>query len=169
MPIQEGRVSDTRTALLASIVDSSDDAIVSKTPDGAITSWNRAAELIYGYSAEEVLGKPISIVTHPDRPHEMDEILRRIRMGERVEHYETLRVRKDGTTISISLSVSPIYDAQHHMIGASSIARDITERKRADEQLSVSLLMLSFFLIYCLIGEACSFLLRLIDMLHVTF
>jgi PAS domain S-box-containing protein len=124
-----------RVALLASIVDSSDDAIVAKTPNGIITSWNRGAEQVYGYSAEEVIGKPISVVTSPDRPNEMDEILARIRRGERVDHYETKRLRKDRKAIAISLTVSPIYDASHKLIGVSSIARDITERRQADEQL----------------------------------
>jgi PAS domain S-box-containing protein len=126
---------DARTALLASIVDSSDDAIIAKTTDGTITSWNRGAELIYGYTAAEIIGKPITMVLNPDRPNEMHDILARIRNGERVEHYETMRSRKDGKPISISLTVSPIYDSDHKLIGVSSIARDITERKRADESL----------------------------------
>ncbi len=117
-----------RVALLASIVDSSDDAIVAKTPNGIITSWNRGAEQVYGYSAEEVIGKPISVVISPDRPNEMDEILARIRRGERVDHYETKRLRKGRKAIAISLTVSPIYDASSKLIGVSSIARDITER-----------------------------------------
>src|SRR5258707_9992472 len=127
--------AEARTALLAFIVDSSDDAITAKTPDGIFTSWNRGAELIYGYTGGEILGKPMSILIHPDRPDEMDVILARIRQGERVEHYETMRVRKDGQTISVSLTVSPIYDSNNILIGVSSIARDITERKRADESL----------------------------------
>jgi PAS domain S-box-containing protein len=108
---------------------------VAKTPNGIITSWNRGAEQVYGYSAEEVIGKPISVVTSPDRPNEMDEILARIRRGERVEHYETKRLRKDRKPIAISLTVSPISDAAGKLIGISSIARDITERRQADEQL----------------------------------
>jgi PAS domain S-box-containing protein len=123
-----------QTSLLASIVNSSDDAIIAKTLDGTITSWNRAAEQIYGYSEKEILGKPISLLLHSDRPDEMSVILEKIRIGERVEHYETVRVRKDGKTISVSLTVSPIYNDDDEMIGVSSIARDITERKRADEQ-----------------------------------
>ncbi len=121
--------------LLASIVNSSDDAIDSKTLDGIITSWNPAAEQMYGYSADEIIGKNISMLSHPDRPEEMDEILDKIRNGGRVEHYETVRVRKDGKTISISLTVSPILDETGKIVGVSSISRDITERKRADEQL----------------------------------
>ncbi len=126
---------DPRTALLASIVDSSDDAIIAKTPNGIISSWNRGAELIYGYTASEIIGKPISVLISPDRPDEMEGILARIRQGERVEHYDTMRVRKDGKSISISLTVSPILDSAGKLIGVSSIARDITERKRADEKL----------------------------------
>src|SRR5690242_10862479 len=122
--------ANERIALLASVVDSSDDAIVTKTPDGIITSWNRGAEQVYGYSAEEVIGKPISVVISPDRPNEMDEILARIRLRERVEHYETKRLRKDRKPIAISLTVSPIYDGTGKLIGASSIARDITERRQ---------------------------------------
>ncbi len=129
------RLVDEKKALLASIVDYSDDAIVAKTPTGVITSWNRGAELIYGYSADEIIGQPMSRLIHPERPDEMDVILDRIRQGERVEHYETMRVRKDGRTISVSMSVSPIYDSNNVLIGVSSIARDITERKRADENL----------------------------------
>jgi PAS domain S-box-containing protein len=116
-------------------VNSSDDAIDSKTLDGIITSWNPAAEHMYGYSADEILGRNISILSHSDRPEEMDEILAKIRNGGRVEHYETVRVRKDGKTISISLTVSPILDEGGKIVGVSSISRDITERKRADEQL----------------------------------
>src|SRR6266542_5321537 len=127
------------TTLLASIVSSSDDAIDSKTLDGTITSWNPAAERMYGYSAEEILGKNISMLSHPDRPEEMDEILERIRKGERVEHYETVRIRKDGRRISISLSVSPILDDACKVLGVSSIARDITERRGATTTLLASI------------------------------
>ena len=127
--------TEGRTALLASIVDSSDDAIIGKTPEGIITSWNHGAEVIYGYSSSEIIGKPMSMLIQPDRPDEMEGILARIRNGERVEHYETVRLRKDGKSIAIALTVSPIYDSAGKLIGASSIARDITERARADEKL----------------------------------
>jgi PAS domain S-box-containing protein len=123
-----------QAALLVALVDSSDDAIVTKTTDGIITTWNGAAEQIYGYSAQEIVGEPISRLIHPDRPDEMHEILSTIRAGRRVEHYETVRVRKDGKAINVSLSVSPMLDVAGQLIGISSIARDITERKRADEQ-----------------------------------
>jgi PAS domain S-box-containing protein len=125
---------ETRLALLASIIDSSDDAIVSKTLNGVVTSWNPAAKTIYGYKAEEIIGKPFSILISKDRPDEMVNILKEIRDGHRVEHYETVRVKRDGSSISVSLTVSPIHDANGKIIGASSIARDITERKSAEEQ-----------------------------------
>ena len=124
--------------LLASIVDSSDDAIIGKTLDGVITTWNRAAERIYGYQAEEMIGQPVSLLIPPDRPSEMAEILDRIRLGERVGPYETTRRRKDGTTIAISLTVSPIHDAASGVVGASTIARDITERERVRDQVSAA-------------------------------
>ena len=120
--------------LLASIVDSSDDAILSKTLDGVITSWNKAAERIYGYQAEEIIGRSVSLLIPPDRPDEMAEILDRIRIGEQVDHYETTRRRKDGATIEISLTVSPIRDAAGGIVGASSIARSITESDRIRDQ-----------------------------------
>ena len=125
----------TVSKLLASIVDSSDDAILSKTLDGVITTWNKAAERIYGYQAAEIIGRSVSLLIPPDRPDEMAEILDRIRIGDRVDHYETTRRRKDGATIAISLTVSPIHDADGRVVGASSIARDITERERVQEQL----------------------------------
>ncbi len=125
-----------RTALLASIVDSCDDAIYGETPEGIITSWNQAAEKIYGYAASEIIGRPVSLIAPADRPAEMDQILARIRRGERIEHYETRRRRKDGRIISVSLTVSPILDSHGTLIGASSIARDITERKLAEEQIA---------------------------------
>jgi PAS domain S-box-containing protein len=121
--------------LLASIVDSSDDAIISKTLNGVITTWNKAAERIYGYAEDEMIGRSISLLMPPDRPDEMIEILDRIRAGERVDHYETTRRRKDGATIAISLTVSPIHDAAGAVVGASAIARDITERERVQAQL----------------------------------
>src|SRR5260370_24061068 len=126
---------NNRTALLASIVDSSDDAITAKTPEGIFTSWNRGAERIYGYTAEEIIGKPVAMLIPPDRPDDMHAILARVRGGQQVEHYETVRLRKDGKLIDISLSVSPIYDSAGMLKGVSSICRDITERRRAEERL----------------------------------
>lgn len=124
--------------LLASIVESSDDAIFSETMDGTITSWNRGAERIFGYSAQEVIGNPISVLYLPANVNEMPEILRRIRAGESVDHYETVRRHKDGHVISVSLTVSPIRDEDGSIIGASKIARDVTEIKSLIEREQVS-------------------------------
>jgi PAS domain S-box-containing protein len=130
------RESEGRSRWLASIVEFSDDAIISKDLNGIITTWNRGAERIFGYLAEEVVGKPITILIPPDRQDEEPRIIARINRGERIEHYETLRQRKDGALIPISLTVSPIKDAQGRIVGASKIARDITERKRNEEQIA---------------------------------
>jgi PAS domain S-box-containing protein len=129
-------VSDpgTRTAWLASIVESSNDAIMGKTLDGIITTWNPAAERMYGWRGEEIIGQPVERLIPPGNKNEMVSILKQIRDGRRVEHYETVRLRKDGTTVAVSLTVSPILDVTAKVIGASSIARDISERKRAEEQ-----------------------------------
>ena len=113
---------------------SSDDAIVSKDLNGIINSWNGGAERLFGYTAEEVIGKPITILIPPDRQAEEIEILGRIRRGERVDHFDTVRRRKDGSLVEISLTVSPIKTADGRIIGASKTARDITERKRAQDQ-----------------------------------
>ncbi len=125
--------ADETRALLAAIVESSDDAIISKDLNGTITSWNAGAERIFGYAAEEMIGKPITLLIPADREEEEPSILSRIRRGERISHYETLRRRKDGHLISISLTVSPVLGANGTIIGASKIARDITERKRLEE------------------------------------
>src|SRR5579864_7328401 len=117
-------------SLLAAIMASSEDAIVSKTLDGVVTSWNRAAERIFGYTAQEMIGQPISILTALGHADEMPRILDRIRRGERIERYETERRRKDGSIIDVSLTVSPIRDDAGRIIGASKIARDVTEGKR---------------------------------------
>jgi PAS domain S-box-containing protein len=122
--------------MLASIVESSDDAIVSKNLDGIITSWNRGAEQIFGYSAKEAIGRPITIVIPQDRLDEEREILTRIRRGERLDHFETVRQRKNGSLITVSLTVSPLKDADGHIVGASKIARDITEQRRNQEQIA---------------------------------
>jgi PAS domain S-box-containing protein len=120
---------------LASIVESSDDAIVSKNLDGIITTWNRGAERLFGYKAAEVVGKSVTILMPPDRVNEEPGILARIRAGERIEHYETVRRRKDGSLVDISLTVSPMRDRSGRIVGASKIARDITERKQAEAKL----------------------------------
>jgi PAS domain S-box-containing protein len=129
--------SDVISAKLAAIVQSSDDAIISKDLNGIITSWNRGAEKIFGYTEEEVLGKPITILIPQDRTEEEPGILRRIRNGESIDHYETIRVDKDGKLLDISLTVSPIYDAEGRVIGASKVARDITERMAAEKEIQM--------------------------------
>lgn len=121
--------------LLASIVESSDDAIISKDLNGIITSWNKGAERIFGYSAEEAVGRPIAILAPPG-VDDMPGILEQIRQGRRVDHYETVRRRKDGQLLNVSLTVSPVRDGLGRIVGASKIARDITERKLAEETLA---------------------------------
>ena len=137
----EGLVED-KISLLASIVESSDDAIITKTSSGIITSWNRGAEKIYGFPAEEVVGKSISILIPPGYADEVPDILKRIKQGEKIHHYETVRRRKDGQIIYVSVSISPIKDKQGQIIGASTIARDLTSeintRKRAEEKLNTA-------------------------------
>jgi PAS domain S-box-containing protein len=130
----EGQPADQIAQLLAAIVESSDDAIISKDLSGIIMSWNSGAQRIFGYGAEEVIGKPVTILIPPDRVDEEPDILARIRAGERIEHYETVRRRKDGTLVDISLSVSPVRNAQGVIVGASKIARDVTERKKMEKQ-----------------------------------
>ena len=120
---------------LASIIDSSEDAIIGKGLDGTIASWNKGAERIYGYTSEEIVGKNIAILAPPERPDEIPHILERIRHGESVEHFESVRVTKDGRRLDVSISVSPIREAGGRVIGASAIARDITAQKRAEEHL----------------------------------
>ena len=129
--------AETKLRLLASIVESSDDAIVTKNLDGIITSWNRGAERIFGYLANEAIGRPIMILIPPDRHDEESIIIERIRRGERIDHYETVRQHKDGSKLNISLTVSPLRDAAGNIFGASKIARDITDRKRAEAQIAV--------------------------------
>jgi PAS domain S-box-containing protein len=120
---------------LAAVVESSDDAIVTKSLEGIITSWNPAAEKIFGYTAQEVIGKPISIIIPADRGDEEPQILAKIRRGERIHHFETVRVRKDGQRIDVSLTISPVKDSHGRIIGASKIARDISDRKLAERQI----------------------------------
>ena len=131
--ITERKDAEASRHFLANIVESSDDAIVSKDLNGIISTWNRGAEKLFGYTAEEVIGKPITILIPEGRFNEEPAILARIRSGRAVEHYETIRKRKDGTLIDISLTISPIRNESGIIIGASKIARDITEQKRAQE------------------------------------
>ena len=130
--------AERTTGLLAAIVDSSDDAIISKNLNGVITSWNRAAERLFGYLADEAIGQHITLIIPADRRGEETEILARIRRGERVDHFETVRIRKDRTLLDISLTISPVKDLNGTVTGASKVARDITDRKRAEEALRES-------------------------------
>ncbi len=123
------RLAESARAHLAAIVQSSDDAIVSKTLEGIIRSWNRAAERLFGYTAEEAVGRPITLIIPPERVQEEQEILEKLRRGERIEHFETVRVAKSGRRIDIALTLSPICDANGVIVGASKIARDISEQK----------------------------------------
>jgi len=123
---------------LAAIVESSEDAIVSKDVNGVIESWNLGAERLFGYTADEVVGKPITIIIPPDRLNEEPDILRRLQRGERVEHFETIRRRKNGELLDISLTISPVRDEHGKVIGASKIARNITERRRQEEALEAA-------------------------------
>ncbi len=117
-------------AKLAAIIESSDDAIISKTLDGVIRTWNQGAERIFGFTSDEAVGRPLLIIIPPERHSEEPQILARLRRGERIDHYETVRRHKDGTLIDVSVTVSPVRDAQGVIVGASKIARDITEQKR---------------------------------------
>ena len=130
------RRAEEATAHLASIVQSSEDAIVTRSPDGAITSWNPGAERLYGYTEEEALGRGMDMLVPADRLEEANERFARIMAGERVGHFETLRVRKDGRLIDVSLTMSPVTDGDDRLIGVSAVARDITERKRLEERLT---------------------------------
>lgn len=130
--ITHSKRSYTDLIRLASIVESSDDAIITKDLNGIITSWNRGAEKMFGYAANEAIGKSVTMLMPPERTDEEPEILERVRAGEKIDHYETVRCRKDGTRVHISLSVSPLLDDRGRVIGASKIARNIDERLRAE-------------------------------------
>jgi PAS domain S-box-containing protein len=132
--ISERKHAEIATRHLAAIVESSADAIIAKDLDGLITSWNKGAERIFGYTAEEVVGKPVAMLAAPERLDEMPELLAKVRRGDRIEHYETRRRRKDGQIIDVALSVSPVRDSAGKIIGASKIARDITARKAAEHE-----------------------------------
>jgi PAS domain S-box-containing protein len=123
---------------LAAIVEASDDAIIGKTLDGTIVTWNKGAEKMYGYKAEEVLGHSIAILLPPGRPDELPGIMKRLRRGQRIENYETTRVHKDGHLIDVSVTISPVRDKAGKVVGASAIARDITKRKQAEAALRLS-------------------------------
>jgi PAS domain S-box-containing protein len=133
--ISERTEGDTAQRLLAAIVESSDDAIIAKTLDGRILSWNGGAERLFGYKASEVIGSPITIIIPPERRDEETAILERLRRGERIDHFETVRVTKQGRLLDISLSISPIRDRTGRIVAASKVAHDITERKNSEEAL----------------------------------
>jgi PAS domain S-box-containing protein len=128
------RCAELDARRLAAIVESSDDAIIGKDLNGVIVSWNQGAERLFGYTQDEVVGKPVTILIPADRQDEEPSILARIRRGERIGHYETIRRRKDGSLVEVSLTVSPIKSLDGRVVGASKIARDITQQRRAQEQ-----------------------------------
>lgn len=136
--ITERKQTEEIRARLAAIVESSDDAIISKTLDGTITSWNHGAEKIYGYSSEEIVGKPVSVLVPTNRPDEIPEILEKVGRGEAIDSYETVRIAKDGRRLDVSLTISPVKDLAGNLVGASTIARDITERRRTESELRLS-------------------------------
>lgn len=133
---EKSKLLEAANSRLAAIVNSSDDAIVGKTLEGVVTDWNRAAESIFGYSAREMIGNSISVLLPPDLKGESKAILDRIKNGERVDHYETRRRRKDGEIIDVSVTISPVWDSEGRLLGASKVARDITPAKRAQAVLA---------------------------------
>jgi PAS domain S-box-containing protein len=138
MDITDRKQVELAQVHLAAIVESSDDAIISKTLNSIVTSWNAGAVRLFGYSADEMIGQAITRVIPPELLSEEDEILAKLRSGQRIDHYETVRMTKDGTRVNVSLSVSPVHDSQGNTVGASKIARDITERKRSEEAIRES-------------------------------
>jgi diguanylate cyclase (GGDEF)-like protein/PAS domain S-box-containing protein len=133
--VTELKRAEHAIAYFKAMVESADDAIVSKTLDGEITTWNAAATRLYGYTAAEAIGKPITLIVPPDHREELTGVFESLRRGERIEHYETTRMRKDGTRVDVSISISPILDAQGRPVGATTITRDITYRRQAERQL----------------------------------
>jgi PAS domain S-box-containing protein len=136
--ISERMKTDELRFRLAAIVDSSDDAIIGKTLEGAIVSWNKGAERIFGYTSEETLGRPVSMLSPPGRGSEEARIIERLKNGERVEPFEAVRRRKDGREIDVSVTISPIHDPRGNLVGASKVARDISDRKRAEKALAAA-------------------------------
>lgn len=139
LDVTDQRRAEKDASYLSAIIASSDDAIVSKDLDGFVTSWNAGAERVFGFKAEEMLGKSIRTIIPPDRQDEEDEVLARVRRGDPVEHFETMRRRKDGREIPVSLTVSPVRDRDGKIIGASKIARDISERREAERAIEEAL------------------------------
>src|SRR6476659_4806341 len=136
--ISDASLEEARIAHLAAVVDASSDAILSKTLDGTIRSWNASAERIFGYTAEEMVGRNIRLLIPDERQAEEDEILARLRKGDYIEHYETIRLTKDGRPLEVSLSISPIRDASGRITGASKIVRDISARRQAEVALAAA-------------------------------
>ncbi|MFZ0817034.1 MAG: PAS domain S-box protein, partial [Candidatus Sulfotelmatobacter sp.] len=136
--MSEPKQAEEITGLLAAIVASSDDAIISKNLDGFITSWNKSAERIFGYLPEEAIGQHITLIIPPERHSEESDILARVRRGERVDHFQTVRRRKNGSSVDVSLTISPVRDSSGRVIGASKVARDITAQKKAEQALRES-------------------------------
>ena len=136
--ITEIKRVEEQIKILANIVESSNDAIGTMSLDGYITSWNQEAENVYGYSAEEVLGKPVSIFAPPDLDKEAIKLIEEIRDGKKVQRYQTLRLRKDGVPINVSITLSPVFDSHGKLTAISFISRDITERKKIEEKLRES-------------------------------
>jgi len=132
--ITERKRAEQVRSLLAAVVDSSDDAILSKSLDGNILSWNQGAERLYGYSTEEIIGQSVSILIPPDRPNELQEVVERLKRGDILQHYETKRIKKDGSCINVSVTLSPVRDGSGRIIGASAIGHDITRRKQAEAE-----------------------------------
>jgi PAS domain S-box-containing protein len=128
------RETETTAAYLASLIESCDDAIIGKSLDGTVVSWNNGAERLYGYAASEMIGRPLALLVPSYRPQELPEILEKVKRGERVESLETVRLRKDGTPVEVSLTVSPVKDAVGRIIGASAISRDISRRKQEETE-----------------------------------
>ena len=128
------RQNETTLAFLASIVESCEDAITGKTLEGTVVTWNAAAERLYGYAAREMIGRSISVLFPPYRPDELPDLLDKIKQGLRVDRFETVRIRKDGTAVEVSLTISPIKNAAGLIIGASTVARDITRRKQEENE-----------------------------------
>jgi PAS domain S-box-containing protein len=133
--ISELRKAEEAQGRLGAIVESADDAIISKDLNGIIQTWNIGAEKMFGYKAEEIIGRPVSLLIPPGHIDEVPEILARIKQGEHIEQFETVRMRKNGTIIPVSLTFSAVKDASGRIIGASKIAHDITERKNAEEEI----------------------------------
>ena len=136
--ITQAKEADRANNLLAAIVGSSDDAIISKNLDGVITSWNKAAERMFGHTAEEAIGQHITLIIPPDRRDEENKIIQQLKRGERIDHFETIRMRKDGTLLDLSLTISPVKDGAGRVVGASKVARDVSERKRSERALRES-------------------------------